>query len=68
MMMNSGFLIRIYKNDTGRYTATPWKRLPAAPMSSTPIEGGELLINTYDGGSVILDPNGKLRMAECTAY
>jgi HEAT repeat protein len=63
--LNGGVLMRIDKNDSGRYVAAPWKRLPAAPMTSWVIEGGGLLVNTYGGGSVIIDSSGTLRMAEC---
>jgi len=65
MISNSGFLLRIEKDDMERYTAVPWKRLPAAPETSWRIEGSRLLVNTLDGGSVIIDANGGIRMAEC---
>jgi hypothetical protein len=65
MISNSGFLLRIEKNDTGQYLAFPWKRLPAAPETSWLIEGSRLLVNTLEGGSVIIDANGEIRMAEC---
>jgi HEAT repeat protein len=67
MLLNAGTLLRIEKNDSGRYIATPWKRLPAAPMSSWLIAGDRLLVNTLEGGSVIVDAAGKLRMAACTS-
>jgi HEAT repeat protein len=67
MMFNSGKLLRIEKNDGGRYIATPWKRLPAAPSTSWLIGGDRLLINTLDGGTVIVDAAGGLRMAACTS-
>ena len=65
MVTNEGFLLRVEKNDTGRYTSRVWKRLPAAPGTSWPIEGHRLLINTDGGGSVIVDAEGNMRMAEC---
>ena len=64
MVINEGFLLRVEKNDTGRYTARVWKRLPAAPGTSWLIEGQRLLVNT-DGGSVVVDREGNMRMAEC---
>jgi HEAT repeat protein len=67
LMFNSGTLLRIEKNDSGRYVATPWKRLPAAPTTSWLIARDRLLINTLDGGSVIVDAAGRLRMAACTS-
>ena len=65
MMINQGFLLRVEKNDTGRYTATVWKRLPAAPETMALIEGQRLLVHTDGGGSVIVDRDGEMRMAEC---
>lgn len=63
--MNSGFLLRIEEIESGRFSATPWKRLPGAPVSSWLIEGGELLVNTRGGGSIVVGSDGALRMAEC---
>jgi hypothetical protein len=40
LTMNDGVLLKVYQNDTGRYMAVPWKRLPAAPVSSSPVQGG----------------------------
>ena len=65
MMINQGFLLRVEKNDTGRYTATVWKRLPAAPETMALMEGQRLLVHTDGGGSVIVDRDGEMRMAEC---
>ncbi len=65
--LSRGVLLAIDEPKPGRYTAVPWKRLPAAPASSWLIEGGELIINTYGGGSVIVDENGSMRMAECVS-
>lgn len=35
--------------------------------SSWLIEGNELLVNTYGGGSIVVDGDGALRMAECVS-
>lgn len=67
LVSNQGLLLRIDEIETGRFTAIPWKRLPGAPASSWLIEGGELLVNTYDGGSIVVDSDGTLRMAECVS-
>lgn len=67
MLFNSGTLLRVERNDSGRYIATPWKRLPAAPATSWLIGRDRLLINTLGGGSVIVDASGELRMAACTS-
>lgn len=65
MASNEGVLLRIDETEAGRFTAIPWKRLPGAPTSSWLIEGDELLVNTYGGGSIVVDGDGAMRMAEC---
>lgn len=65
MIGNRGVLLRVDEADRGRFSVVPWKRLPAAPTSSWLIEGGELLVHTYGGGSIVIDGDGSLRMAEC---
>lgn len=45
--------------------ATQWKQLPGAPRSSWITEAGDLLVNTTQG-SVLVAPDGSIRMAECT--
>ena len=65
MVSNRGVLLRIDEDETGQYSVVPWKRLPGAPYSSWLIEGDELLVNTYGGGSVLIDGKGNIRMAEC---
>ncbi len=67
MFSNNGDLLQINETEPGEFSVVPWKRLPAAPMSSWLIEGGDLLINTYDGGSVIVSKIGTFRMAECVS-
>lgn len=65
MGFNGGMLLRINSDGRGSYTATPWKRLPAAPDTSWLLESGKVLVNTRGGGSVVIDVTGNLRMAEC---
>ncbi len=63
--LNRGVLLRIDEAEAGVYSVNPWKRLPGAPYSSWLIEGGQLLVNTRGGGSVVIDAEGGMRMAEC---
>jgi hypothetical protein len=65
LFLNDGILLKIELNSFGRYIARPWKRLPAAPVKSSRLKDGDLLVNTHDGGSVIIDAKGTMRMAEC---
>jgi len=42
-----------------------WKQLPSAPRDSWLTTSGELLINTYRGGSIIVNQDGRMTMAPC---
>jgi hypothetical protein len=56
----------VLEHEQGRWTANFWRRLPGAPYASTVVDNGELLVHTY-GGSLIVGPNGDMRMADCPA-
>lgn len=64
MSMNNGMIHKIYRKGN-EWHAEPWINLPGAPHTSWLVETGELLINTVDGGSVLLSTDGSLRMAPC---
>lgn len=64
-MMNKGQIYRLSKDYKGLWQAELWQNLPGSPMTSWLVETGELLINTYNGGSLLLGPDGNFRMAEC---
>jgi HEAT repeats len=65
MMSNDGMLYAIERSATGRWQATPWRALPGAPKASWLTPDGDLLVNTYMGGVVLIDGGGKMRMARC---
>lgn len=65
LQLNRGLLLRISEEEPGHFVAIPWRRLPGAPASSWLLEDDELLVNTYGGGSVIVDKTGDFRMAQC---
>ncbi len=67
MSTNAGALLDLSMNDHGRWHATSWRVLPGAPRSSGVTKQGELLVNTYEGGAVLVDAQGRMRMAECLA-
>lgn len=67
MGLNYGMLVRIDEATPGKHVAVPWKRLPAAPISSWLLENGELLINTRRHGGVVANSSGSLRMAPCVS-
>jgi hypothetical protein len=64
LSMDRGVLYRITCPSSGSCRATWWKALPGAPKSAWVIEGGELLVDTTVG-TVLVSPEGTLRMAEC---
>jgi hypothetical protein len=64
--MDEGSLYTIACAPTKGCSATRWKSLPGAPRSSWLIAAGELLVNTT-GGSVLVAPDGALRLADCHA-
>lgn len=63
--LNSGMLYRLELQHDGIWTASPWQSLPGAPDSSWPVETGEILVNTFGGGSLLVSANGSMRMATC---
>ncbi|MFL0796553.1 MAG: HEAT repeat domain-containing protein [Cellvibrionaceae bacterium] len=62
--MNRGNIFELIE-DTQGWFARPWRALPGAPQTSWFVETGEILINTYSGGSVLIKADGTMRMAEC---
>lgn len=62
---NDGAAYRLQQGGDGQWSAKPWLQLPGAPMSSWPVETGEILVNTYGGGTILIAANGQMRMAPC---
>ncbi len=67
LSMNSGTIYALARGADGRWSAQPWRELPGAPYSSWPVAGGDLLVNVVDGGTILLSPDGVMRMAPCQA-
>lgn len=65
MMFNEGTVHRLRQSAAGEWTAEPWLQLPGAPESSWPVETGEILVDTYGGGTVLIAADGGMRMAPC---
>lgn len=63
--MNDGMLLQIIRSESGIWTSTPWRSLPGAPQSSMLVETGELLVNVFNGGSVLISDDGGMRMLPC---
>jgi HEAT repeat protein len=65
LVSDAGRLYTITCASAATCRATEWKQLPGAPRSSWITETGELLVNTTQG-SVLVAPDGSMRMAPCT--
>jgi HEAT repeat protein len=65
LVSDEGCLYTVSCTSATACSATQWKQLPGAPRASWIIENGELLVNTTQG-SVLVAPNGSMRMAACT--
>ncbi len=66
LTMNSGMIYKLHRDEDGHWNSKPWINLPGSPRSSWFVESGELLINTYGGGSLLLSSDGSFRMAKCS--
>lgn len=65
MTSNRGMMHRVERNADGIWSMTPWRRLPGAPRSVKKVSSGELLVNTNRRGSLLVSPDGRMRMAAC---
>lgn len=65
LTLNEGQVTELVRTADGTWSARPWRVLPGAPRASRLVEGGELLIDVLSGGSLLLSPEGKFRMAPC---
>lgn len=61
---NRGMVYEVSRDTQGHWSAGPWRVLPGEPWSSAPQPDGSWLIDT-NGGTVVLGPDGELRMATC---
>nr|WP_231734559.1 HEAT repeat domain-containing protein [Lysobacter gilvus] len=60
-----GAIHEIARAPDGTMRATPWRILPGAPRTSWITEHGELLIQLESAGTVLVSPDGNMRMAPC---
>ena len=66
-LVHAGAIYDIVRAPDGRWRATQWRILPGAPEASWPVATGELLIQVYGGGTVLVSADGSMRMAPCRA-
>lgn len=62
---NQGQISALKQSADGQWSAKVWRRLPGAPERAQLTSQGELLIDVYAGGTMILSPSGAFRMAPC---
>jgi HEAT repeat protein len=67
LVVDAGRLYTITCDSAATCRAIAWKQLPGAPRSSWITDTGELLVNTTQG-SVLVAPDGSMRMAPCTKH
>ena len=66
--MNSGMIYALSHDPAGTWSATAWRALPGAPISSWLVDTHELLVNTVAGGSLLISPAGAMRLTPCKRH
>ncbi|MFC0682572.1 HEAT repeat domain-containing protein [Lysobacter korlensis] len=62
---NRGAAFELVRKDKD-WRLQPWRGLPAAPLGNSMTASGELLVQTAGGGTLLIAPNGTMRMAPCS--
>lgn len=65
LSMNQGVLYRATRDAQGAWQAEVWRILPGAPAASHLVKPDELLVRTRHTGTVVVDAEGRMRMARC---
>ena len=63
---NRGLAYEVARDAKGRWSAHPWRVLPGAPWGAALQSDGSWMIDT-NSGTILLAPDGGLRMATCPA-
>ena len=63
--LNAGSLYEVHREPGNEWTASIWRVLPGVPVTARPVQPEGLLIETVRKGSVVVLPNGEMRMARC---
>ena len=66
--MNNGALIELDRGDSGQWRSKAWRILPGAPRASWLVESGDLMVKTVGGGTILVFPDGGMRMATCEKF
>lgn len=62
---NRGVAFELVRQDKDWQLQT-WRGLPAAPIKNSMTASGDLLVQTAGGGTLLIAPNGAMRMAPCS--
>jgi hypothetical protein len=65
LFLNDGVIHELTTDPAGTWQASPWRVLPGAPGTNWLTESGELLIDVRAGGTILVAPDGSMRMAPC---
>lgn len=65
LSLNNGVVFCLVRDASNLWQAETWRILPGAPQASYLVKPDGLLIQTWEAGTVVLDPQGGLRMARC---
>lgn len=61
----AGMIYELRQNSKAQWTGELWKLIPGVVEEASMLEDGELLIHTATGGSLLLNEQGRLRLAQC---
>jgi hypothetical protein len=64
---NGGALHEIARAPDGTMRSTIWRILPGAPRAAWLTDSGELLVRLNRAGTVLVSPDGSMRMAPCSS-
>ena len=67
LSINTGSVYKVERSEDS-WEANLWIDLPGAPDRSWLTEAGDIYIDTYRGGSILLSQDGSLKMAPCEKY
>ena len=67
LTMNRGTLMSVSRDTGGTWRARLWRVLPGAPRVSSLVEPDGLMVGMFGGGSIVIDADGDMRMADCGA-
>ncbi len=65
LSMNQGAVYDLTRDASGKWRASIWRVLPSAPAKSFLVEPTALFVRSIGGGAVVIESDGRMRMARC---